>query len=209
MKARSPIDGKYYFFIDNCLPFGAAISCAIFQRVSSAIAHIVKFKTKKELINYLDDFLFVQLLRILCNRQVSTFLQVCKEINFPISGEKTFWSTTQMTFLGFLIDTVRQMVSIPWDKVEKGKALISNVPSKENKRITVAQLQRVTGFLNFLCRCVVPGRAFTRRLYSFMGGNKLKPHHHIRVNSEMRRDLEMWLIFLDHPSSFCRPFIDY
>ena len=32
MKARNPLDGKWYFFIDKCLPFGASISCALFQK---------------------------------------------------------------------------------------------------------------------------------------------------------------------------------
>ena len=27
MKARSPLDGKIYFFVDKCLPFGVSISC--------------------------------------------------------------------------------------------------------------------------------------------------------------------------------------
>ena len=31
MKARSPLDGKIYYFIDKCLPFGAGISCVHFQ----------------------------------------------------------------------------------------------------------------------------------------------------------------------------------
>ena len=31
MKARSPYDGKWYYFLDKCLPFGATISCSHFQ----------------------------------------------------------------------------------------------------------------------------------------------------------------------------------
>ena len=31
MMAESPIDGKIYYFVDKCLPFGASISCAHFQ----------------------------------------------------------------------------------------------------------------------------------------------------------------------------------
>ena len=46
-----------------------------------------------------------------------------------------------------------------------------------------------------------------RRLYSH--GTGLKPHHHIRVNQEMKLDLEMWTAFLSHPSAFCRSFIDF
>ena len=47
MKATSPLDGKTYYFVDKCLPFGASISCSHFQRFSNAIKHIVQFKKKK------------------------------------------------------------------------------------------------------------------------------------------------------------------
>ena len=40
MKAESPIDGKTYYIVDKCLPFGAAISCALFQAFSDA--HVSK-----------------------------------------------------------------------------------------------------------------------------------------------------------------------
>ena len=37
----------------------------------------------------------------------------------------------------------------------------------------------------------------------------MKPHYHIKVNGEMKADLQIWKIFLQHPSVFCRPFMDY
>ena len=70
MKAKSPIDGKIYFFIDKCLPFGASISCAHFQDFSDAVAHIMWAKTKEDLVNYLDDYLFTAILREWCNGQI-------------------------------------------------------------------------------------------------------------------------------------------
>ena len=33
MKAVSPLDGKTYYFVDKCLPFGASISCSNFKEV--------------------------------------------------------------------------------------------------------------------------------------------------------------------------------
>ena len=57
MKAKSPIDNRWYYFVDKCLPFGTSISCALFQLFSDAIAHIVKFKAGRVPINYLDDYL--------------------------------------------------------------------------------------------------------------------------------------------------------
>ena len=209
MKAKSPFDGKYYYFFDKCLPFGASISCSHFQKFSDAIAYLIKFMTKKGNVNYLDDFLFVALLQGACNNQVRLFLWICEEINFPVAMEKTFWGTTCLTFLGMLIDTVNQCVSIPMEKVLRAVAMIENVLSKSSKKMTILQLQKICGFLNFLRKCVVPGRAFTRRLYAHTAGNNLKPYHHIKVNSEIRKDLETWLVFLRHPMVFSRPFMDF
>ena len=209
MKAKSPVDGKIYYFVDKCLPFGASISCSHFQRFSITIKHIVQWRTKKSLVNYMDDFFFAHILKLLCNSQVNEFLRVCDSIKFPVSLEKTYWATTQLSFLGLLIDTVSQCVCIPVDKVQKAVNLIRLILENKSKKVTLNQLQKVCGFLNFLGRCVVPGRAFTRRLYAYIANDKLKPHHHIRVNTEMRQDLEMWLTFLNHPTIFCRPFLDF
>ena len=38
MKARSPIDKVFYYFVDKCMPFGAAISCSHFQRFSKCVS---------------------------------------------------------------------------------------------------------------------------------------------------------------------------
>ena len=209
MEAKSPIDGKTYYFVDKCLPFGASISCSHFQRFSNAVRHIVQHKTGKQLVNYMDDFLFAALLTLLCNSQVHNFLQICKLIAFPVSLDKTFWGTTELVFLGLLIDTINQCVCVPIDKVKRAVHLIDTVLNSKKKKVTLNQLQKICGFLNFLGRCIIPGRAFTRRLYTYTANNKLKPHHHIRVNAEMRQDLTMWLTFLQHPSVFCRHFLDF
>ena len=213
MKARSPLNGEIYYFVDKCLPFGASISCALFQNFSESVAHIVRYKTKsQELLSYLDDYFFVQLLKLMCNGNINTFLKVCQTINFPVSMEKTFWASTCLTFLGFLIDTVSQTVSIPQEKIDKALNLIQHVLGKANKKLTLHQLQWICGFLNFIGRCIIPDRAFTRRLYAYTSnseGKELKPYHHIKVNSEMRMDLELWSQFLQHPSVYCRPFMDY
>ena len=105
--------------LEKCLPFGASISCAIFQEFSDSVAHIVKFITKKDLVNYLDDYFFAALQKLCCNGQVSAFLDICDSIKFPVSLEKTVWGTTILTFLGLLIDTVNQLICIPLDKVER------------------------------------------------------------------------------------------
>ena len=206
MKARSPWDNQWYYFADKCLPFRASISCSHFQRVSNAIAFLTDKINQKKPINYLDDYLFSAYLRTLCNAHVQSFLDLCESIKFPVSIEKTFWASTMLTFLGLLIDTVNQFISIPIDKVQRAIGLTEDILS--GKKTTVHKMQKLCGFLNFLCRCIVPGRAFTRRLYSRFN-TQMKPHYHINVNRELRSDLTVWMKFLAEPTVYCRPFIDF
>ena len=214
MKARNPIDHKWYYFVDKCLPFGAAISCAHFQRFSNALAHLIQWKThvgyqlSKPLMNYLDDFLFIALLKYVCTGQLKVFVQLCEQLNIPLAVEKMVEPTTLIVFLGLLIDTVHQMVLLPKEKVEAGQQLLSALLDRTSRKVTVHELQKLTGFFNFLGRAVVPGRAFTRRMYAYTK-KEMKPHHHVRLNSELRLDMEMWQCFLHHPSVFARPFLDF
>ena len=110
MKARNPEDNQWYYFVDKCMPFGGSISCAHFQEISDALAHIQKFRSGKQPINYLDDFLFAALCRALCDDQMDTFMQICKELGIPVWIEKTKWGSTCMVFLGLLIDTVNRLI---------------------------------------------------------------------------------------------------
>ena len=207
IRIRSPSDGEFYWFVEKCLPFGASISCNHFQRLSDSVAHIVKVRNGGKVpVNYLDDYLFMDLLKRLCDQQIREFLNLCAEIGFPVSMEKTFWGTQLLAFLGLLIDTARQMVCIPKEKVDRAYELILDILG--SKKTTVYKLQRLTGFLNFLCRCVVPGRAFTRRLYTFYS-SAMKPHHHVNVKKEMKDDLGVWMSFLENADIYCRPFIDF
>ena len=179
MKAECPIDGKIYYFVDKCLPFGSSISCAHFQAISNAIAAIVEFRNGKKTINYLDDFFFAALLQALCDDQLDNFIKVCGEICFPVALDKTFWSSERLVFLGLLIDSVNQVVCLPKEKVEKALEMIDFFLS--SKKVTVLQVQKLCGYLNFLCRCITPGRTFIMRLYSLIANDNLKQHHHIKL----------------------------
>lgn len=205
MKAEHPQTGLEYYFVDKALSFGCSISCALFTRVSNAIAHVVKVRNRKGLNPYLDDFLFCNSSRTLCNGNLETFLGVCLEIGFPVSEEKTIWATQLIPFLGMLLDAVRRRILIPQEKINKAMTQIDRI--LRAKKIQMLDLQRLVGLLNFLCRAIVPGRAFTRRLYFPMRG--LKQHHHLRVSRNIRQDLEVWRQLLLDGTSVSRPFMDF
>ena len=209
MKARHLVTKIWYYFIDKCLPFSASISCSHFQAFSDAIVHIVAFYTSRKVTNYLDDFLFAALLKWLCDQQVCIFLEICKFINFPVNMDKMFWGDTCLTFLGLLINTVHQIVCIPVDKIQKVTDLLAEILAKS--KITLHKLQKLCGFLNFLCHAIVPRRAFMRQLYAhtMTKNGKIKPHHHIKISGKMQADMSMWQQFLQHPTVYSRPFIDF
>ena len=131
MKAPHPVTKVIYYFVDKCMPFGASISCAIFQAFSDALRHIVEWKItmtmfiEPALTNYLDDFLFLAINAILCNGQVRVFLQICATIGCPISMEKTEWASQLLTFLGILMNGKMLTLSIPLEKKFKATQLLN------------------------------------------------------------------------------------
>ena len=211
LKCEHPVTGKVYYFVDKCLPFGASTSYAIFQEFSNSVAHLFRFRTKKPLVNYLDDYFFAALRKLLCDAQVLTFLEICQKICFPVSLEKTVWGTTILVFLGLLIDTVNQLICIPIDKVDRAMNMIDYFLNKQNRKVTVLQVQKLAGFLNLLCKAITPGRAFVRRLYILTTlkeqNRQLMQHHHIRITEDVKLYLQVWKTFLSNPLSFSRPFM--
>ena len=208
LKAIHPHTFKTWFFFDKCLPFGSSISCKIFQEISNSIAHMVRVRTGRKNLSYLDDYFFMALVKAICDGQVNIFLSICQEINFPVSLEKTHWGTTILIFLGLLIDTMRQVILIPKEKVDKALKWIDLLLSRKDRKATVLEIQKLCGTLNFLCKCVIPGRAFLHRLYSLTSNVNLKQHHHLRLTLESREDLLIWKRFVSNSEIFCHPFLD-
>ena len=205
MMAFHPLNGTTFYFVDKCLPFGSSISCLHFQCFSNSITHIFKYKSwGKDTDNYLEDFLFVALLKAFCNGQVDIFLKICVIINFPVSLGKTVWGTQVLLFLGMLLNTVMQTVSIPEEKKNKAVGMIEAMLAK--CKTIVLQL---TGLLNFICRTACPERAFTRRFYAKIANQKLKQNHHIKVDKEIKWDCRTWLHFFHSDSAICRTFLDF
>ena len=221
MCAIHPLMGKQYYFIDKCMPFGSSISCAQFQAFSNALKHIIEWKVSFTLqydippavLNYLDDFLFMAISKLLCDGMMTEFLELCSQIGCPISGDKTEWGTTLIVSLGILLNGRNHTLSIPVDKRIKAINLIQF--AMDNRKVTIHFRQKLTRTLNFLNRAFVPGRAFTKGMYKRLTwrdskGNPLKKFHHVYLNREFIQDCKVWLKFLIEAENtrLCRPFLD-
>ena len=104
LKAEDPRDGKIKYFVDKCLPFGASISCSHYQRFSNSLKFIITVKTgHKSITNYLDDFLFIAMLKELCDSVMWKFLNMYIELGIPVALEKTEWGAHKLSFWAFYL----------------------------------------------------------------------------------------------------------
>ena len=116
-------EGKYYF--DKCLPMGAASSCSIFEKFSTAVNWIIQQKCPfAKVLHVLDDFLFIAKTEKECKLALDTFLQICEDIGIPIAPDKTFYPSNKLSFLGIDLDTINMYSSIPDDKIIKFSNII-------------------------------------------------------------------------------------
>ena len=110
-------------------------------------------------------------------------------------------------------------IAIPQEKKDRAIKQLQTMINK--KKVLVRELQSLIGLLNFLCRVIVPGRVFTRRMYAKIPGyiygllqnRKLKHYHHVSLDREFKQDCYVWLNFPKEANNnrklLCRPFIDW
>ena len=160
----------------------------------------------------MDDFIFLQETEENCNGLVRIFLDICAEVGIPVALEKTEKASTLMVFLGLLLDGVNFVINVPQEKRVKALNLLQVMLSK--RKATMKDLEKLAGLLNVLSRAIVPGRAFTRRMYAKFAKiteeKNLKDFHHINLDHEFKSDCSMWCEFLSQTKtvSIARPFMD-
>lgn len=188
------------YYVDLAVQMGCASSCQIFERFSSALEWIGRYKLGLNSVHILDDFLLVSPSREVGQVHLQSFVDMCADVGVPLAPEKTFPPDTTMVFVGFEIDTVQEMVRLPQDKLEKCRREIETLLSSQ--KTTLRQLQSVTGLLSFACEVVLPGRAFLRRLFDLTIGVR-KPYFRVRLTRGAKEDLNVWLSFLKQYNGRC------
>ena len=143
--------------LKNVCRLGPALAAPItrdFRMQSNILQHRMG-REGKAITNYLDDFLFLAIARLLCNQMIEKFLTLCSEINLPVAIEKTEWEDYIIVFLGIMLDGKHLTLSIPLDKQQKALQMLNDITGK--KKITIKELQCLTGYLNFLTKAIFPG----------------------------------------------------
>ena len=176
-------------YYDRCMPMDCSSSCLTFETFSTGVewfAHQITF-----ILHLLDDFLLVAPSAQLGQQQLDLLLSLCSYLGIPMAPEKTCGPSTTLSFAGIELDSILLEARLPIDKISKCKTLISEFLHR--KKVTLKDVQSLTGLLNFACSVISPGR----RLIDLTLGIR-SPNHYIRLNREVKADLRLWLSFLSN-----------
>lgn len=123
---------------------------------------------------------------------MSSFQFLCEQLGIPLAEDNTIGPTTQITFLGLKIDTNLMLVKIPENKLLKLKILFLIFIGK--KRMSLKDLESLTGLLAFCTMAIVSARVLSRRFYDLIAWAKVgKPYYTIRLNQEVNADAQVWI----------------
>ena len=179
------------YYYDQCMPMGCSSSCKTFETLSTAMEWIAQNNLRINHIHLLNDFLIIAKSQSLCQEQLKLFLDLCLYLGIPMAPEKTCGPATT-SFAGIELDSVSFEAHLPLDKIDKCLGLIANFLTR---KVTLKEIQSLTGMLNFACSVVVPGRAFLRRLIDLTVGVQ-SSYYYVRINREVKADLRLWQSFL-------------
>lgn len=186
-------DENRTYLYDCKLPFGAAKSPEIFHRLTQAITRMMDRRGFNTVLAYLDDFLVIGDTEQECKQAYHELIKLLGELGFTINWDKVVGPCQRLIFLGIEIDTVRRQLTLPDRKLCELRLLLNETMAKRS--ITKRDLQSLVGKLNFAARVVFGGRTFLRRIIDNVN-HMQRPHHHVRLNAQLRADLAWWTEFL-------------
>ena len=178
------IDDQAYF--DKVLPVGMRTAPYITQRITNAITYIHQ-QLQYFLLNYVDNFLGAELKELVWEafHHLTTLLE---ELQVEVAPDKVVPPTTRIEFLGITVDSNTMTMEIPQDKITQTQHEIQTWLYKT--QATRKEAESLIGKLQFMAKCIKPGRIFVARLINWMKTLNRQGKH--RIPLEARRDIAWW-----------------
>jgi len=124
-----------------------------------------------------------------CDLDLYCLKQVCMDLGVPLAPEKQAGPTSIIEFLGIIIDTVKQELRLPRDKLDR---LLASIYQLEHKRSCLRKdLESLVRVLEHACTVIQGGKAFLRNPIIKLHSVK-EQHHHVKFNVPLRSDLAWW-----------------
>ena len=182
-------------FVDTALPFGLRSAPKIFSALADAAEWIVRQQGVEFVMHYLDDFLVVTTANEFSgSHSLRLLLETFEQLGLPVAWDKLEGPSSCLTFLGFELDSVRNEIRLPREKLEDIRKEIQEWIGKKSCR--KKELESLIGRLSHASRVVKPGKTFMRRLFEALSGAR-RSHHLIRLGAAVRSDILWWHTFID------------
>ena len=184
-------EGELY--IDMVLPFGFRSAPKIFTAVADMAEWIMIRRGVSWCLHYIDDFLTAGRAGTPeCANNLQVLIATCDYLGFPLKSHKLEGPTPVLPFLGIVLDTVREEITLPEEKLSELIKLIKYWLGLHNCK--KRNLLSLIGKLSHACKVVQVGRIFLRRMIDLASKTKQLDHwvHH---NSVFSADLLWWDTF--------------
>ena len=186
--------GVTEYYVDLTLPFGLRSSPYLFEQFASGLQYIMERKGAHDIEHYLDDYFTCGPAKTnICQENIDIMLKSCNETGFEVNLSKFVEPTTELEYLGIVIDSINMQLKISAHRLHE--IMIELHSWYSGKSCSKRQLLSIIGKLGFICRVVRSGRTFTRRMIELTKSVK-HLHHKIKLNKSFREDVLWWLSFL-------------
>lgn len=176
---------------ENALRFGGKSLPWLFNIFAEMLHWTAQTCTNLPLYHYLDDFFGA-----VPPGNNNPFLPVrllalaCKALGFNLSFQKTFAGVTRLEILGIEIDTVEQTIGITDTRRKAIVAVCDHLIAAE--RVTLLQLQKISGLLQFVTQVAPHARASLGRIYSALKRAHRSPYSALRLPKPALAELAWW-----------------
>ena len=169
----------YYVFV--VVAFGLSTACYLFTKVMRPLVKKWRGSGFRCAI-FLDDGISGSHLESITADQAITIRQDLENAGFTINEEKSIlYPVQKATWLGFIIDTMEYKFSVPQEKIEKLKGLISTA-IRSSEAISGRQIEKIAGNIIAMGAGIGPlTRLFTRKIYYFIDKSQIWDGKHSLV----------------------------
>lgn len=140
-------------------------------------------------IAYLDDFASCHSTRLEAQAAYDTFVDLTSKLGLKLAHHKSCPPTTQMEWLGYLVDSIHMSVSIPLEKLQQvlDECAVWLTKSKANKRM----IQSIAGRIIYVANAIPPARKFTARVLAAL--RMIPDGGWITLTNEFKADIK-WFV---------------
>ena len=179
-------------FYDKCTPMGLRSASIFCQRTTSGIKYAIN-RLNHFLMNYLDDLIGAEH-QDRVEQAFRDLNHILNEVNIDISHNKTVAPCSIMEALGVWMDAEQQRMAVTPARVKEILTILEEWRHKTT--CNIVQLQSLIGKLQFIAKCIRPGRVFIARLLNYLKG--MKKGITYLISDEARNDIKWWYEFLPH-----------